>query len=42
MAQAYDLAIVKAAKETAIDEDGFPARCPWTVEEAVSEEFWPE
>jgi Domain of unknown function DUF29 len=42
MAQAYELAIVKAAKETAIDEDGFPALCPWTFEEAVSEAFWPE
>jgi len=42
MAQAYDVATVKAAKETAIDEDGFPAECPWTFEEAVSEGFWPE
>ena len=41
MAQAYDVAVVKAAKETAIDEDGFPGACPWTFEEAVSEEFWP-
>jgi len=42
MAQAYDLATVKAARETAIDEDGFPAECPWTFEEAISEGFWPE
>jgi hypothetical protein len=42
MAQAYDLATVKAARETAIDEDGFPSACPWTFEEAISEGFWPE
>jgi hypothetical protein len=41
MAQAYEVAVVKAAKETAIDEDGFPEGCPWTFQEAVSEEFWP-
>jgi hypothetical protein len=41
MAQAYEVAVVKAAKETAIDEDGFPEACPWTFQEAVSEEFWP-
>jgi hypothetical protein len=42
MAQAYDLAIVKAAKETAIDEDGFPAECPWTFAEAIAEDYLPE
>jgi hypothetical protein len=42
ISQAYDLAIVKAAKETAIDEDGFPPECPWTFDETVSEGFWPE
>jgi hypothetical protein len=42
MAQAYDLAIVKAAKETAIDEDGFPADCPWTFDETIAEDFLPE
>ena len=41
MAQAYEVAVVKAARETAIDEDGFPEACPWTFQEAVSEEFWP-
>jgi len=41
MTQAYEVAVVKAAKETAIDEDGFPAACPWTFQEAASEEFWP-
>jgi len=42
LAQAHDVATVRAARETDIDEDGFPVVCPWTFEEAVSEGFWPE
>ena len=41
MAAAYDLAIIKAARETAMDEEEFPAACPWTFEQATSD-FWPE
>ena len=41
MAVAYDLATIKAARETAMDEDEFPAVCPWTFEQAASD-FWPE
>ena len=41
MALAYDLATIKAAKETAMDEEDFPAACPWTFDEATSD-FWPE
>src|ERR1700722_13295997 len=41
MTQAYEVAVVKAAKETAIDEDGFPAACPWTFQVPVPQEFWP-
>ena len=42
MSKAYDFAVIDAAKETAIDEDGFPARCPWTFEQATDPDFWPE
>jgi hypothetical protein len=42
LALAYDLATVRAAKETAIDEDGFPAACPWSFEQAMDADFWPE
>ena len=41
MAAAYDLTILKAARETAVDEDEFPAACPWIFEQATSD-FWPE
>jgi hypothetical protein len=42
IASAYRDARLMAAKETAIDEDGFPGVCPWTFEQATEAEFWPE
>ena len=41
MAAAYDRAILKAARETAMDEGDFPAACPWTFDEATAD-VWPE
>ena len=41
MAVAYDVAILKAARETGLDKAAFPAVCPWTFEQATSD-FWPE
>jgi len=41
MSVAYDLAIIKAAQETAIDEDGFPSDCPWRFQQATADDFWP-
>ncbi|MGO9741406.1 MAG: DUF29 domain-containing protein [Roseiarcus sp.] len=42
MTTAYGSAVIEAAKETAIDEDGFPGACPWKYDEAVDAEFWPD
>lgn len=42
MTTAYRSAVIEAAKETAIDEDGFPSACPWTFREATNAEFWPD
>ncbi len=42
MAAAYDIATLKAARETALDEDAFPAASPWTFEQATEPDFWPE
>ena len=42
LAQAYRYAGRKAAIETGLDEDVFPARCPWTFAEATDPGFWPE
>jgi uncharacterized protein DUF29 len=42
MANAYRDARLMAAKETPIDEDEFPDACPWTFEQAMDADFWPE
>ena len=39
---AYDVAISKAAKETALDETAFPQECPYTFEQIANDEFYPE
>jgi len=38
----YAFAVMKAVKETGMDESVFPAQCPWTFDQAVDENFWPE
>jgi hypothetical protein len=41
-AQSYRYARRKAAIETDLGEERFPARCPWSFDEAVDEGFLPE
>ncbi len=41
-ASAYRYARRKAAIETEMGEDAFPAQCPWSFAQAVDEGFWPE
>jgi len=31
-----------AMKETGIDQSTFPALCPWTFEQVMSPDFWPD
>jgi len=31
-----------AMKETGIDQSSFPALCPWTFEQMMSPDFWPD
>jgi hypothetical protein len=38
----YRIARVKAADETGLPEDGFPASCPFTIESILDPGFWPE
>jgi len=38
---AYDYAVLNAAKETGLHRSVFPAQCPWTFEQATDEGFWP-
>lgn len=37
----YPKAVKKAAWETGLKADKFPAACPWTIEQMMDEEFWP-
>jgi Domain of unknown function DUF29 len=41
MASAYRYARRKAAIETDMAEDAFPAQCPWNFVRAMEEGFWP-
>ncbi|HWP00637.1 MAG TPA: DUF29 domain-containing protein [Methylococcus sp.] len=41
LADAYELAILGAARETGLDEGAFPERCPWSIEAVLNPEFLP-
>jgi len=38
----YKYAITGAAKETGLPKKTFPDACPWSFEQAMDNEFWPE
>ena len=40
--KAYPLAKRDAEKETGIHGKNFPADCPWTYEQIMNADFWPE
>jgi len=42
MTRAYRRAIGEACLETGLPERTFPSTCPWSFEQAMSPEFWPE
>lgn len=42
MERGYRYALTAAAKETGFDKNIFPKTCPWTFEQAMDENFWPE
>ena len=42
MRGAYRLARVQAARETGFDRETFPADCPFTFDEAMNPDFWPD
>lgn len=39
---AYDFATAVAARETGLDAKAFPQQCPYSFEEIMSDEFYPE
>lgn len=42
LARHYPLARQDAARETRLPLGTFPETCPWTVEQILHEDFWPE
>ena len=41
-AEAYELAVIGAARKTGLPESDFPKSAPYRFEQAVDEDFWPE
>lgn len=39
---AYDIAVLEAAKESGLDEKTFPPECPYTFDQIMNDEFYPE
>ena len=42
MQRSYKYALTSAARETGLPKNTFPEKCPWSFEQAIDEEFWPE
>jgi hypothetical protein len=42
MASAYGTAILAAARETGLDRATFPQVCPWSFDQIVNPDFWPD
>jgi len=40
--KAWQSALLKAEHETGLDSATFPQECPWTFEQAINDDFWPE
>ncbi len=40
--RAYGRAIIEAEAETGLPKSIFPAVCPWSFEQMMAEDFWPE
>lgn len=40
--EAYRVAQLEAENETGIDKDSFPSVCPWSFEQMMAEDFWPD
>ncbi len=40
--EAYTKAVLQAARETHLDETVFPDRCPFSIEQALDDDYWPD
>lgn len=42
LSETYPSAVRSAAKETDLEVDEFPAKCPWLIEQVLDSEFYPK
>jgi hypothetical protein len=42
LSAAYRDAVLEAVAETALPQSTFPATCPWSIEQVMDADFWPE
>lgn len=42
IADAHRLAVIGAQRETGLDAETFPTHCPWSFDQIMNDEFWPE
>jgi hypothetical protein len=42
LTRAYEFAVIYASRETKISISVFPATCPWSLEEAIQSDFYPD
>lgn len=42
IAESYELAVLRAARETSFARSRFPAVCPYSYEKILHDDFWPE
>ena len=41
VADAYEIAVIRAQRQTGLDVTAFPLRCPYSFAQAMDEKFWP-
>jgi hypothetical protein len=42
LSSAYRAALAQAVAETNLPKKTFPATCPWSLDQALDEDFWAE
>jgi Domain of unknown function DUF29 len=42
VADSYRLAVIGARRETGLSAATFPTHCPWSFDQLMDDEFWPE
>jgi hypothetical protein len=42
ISDAYELAVIHAAKETKISQNVFPEQCPWLLDQITDDNFYPD